>query len=139
MPRVTWAQWGWDLVGTAKGRTITGTVDQVGWGVGAGAVSGRGLPFRRSDASCSDVFCGYYVCSMMSNLLCVVSVTYFFSTALHGCQKHYLTFPYAKHTVPQAEAWESTLWILHVGYREKGYPKQNPENDCLDFVKIETS
>ena len=26
-----------------------------------------------------------------------------------------------------------------VGYREKGYPKQEPKNDCLDFVKIETS
>ena len=26
-----------------------------------------------------------------------------------------------------------------VGYREKGYPKQDPKNDCLDFVKIETS
>ena len=36
--------------------------------------------------------------------LCVVSVTYFFSTPLHGYQKHYLTFSYAKHTVPQAEA-----------------------------------
>ena len=34
---------------------------------------------------------------------CAVSVTYF-STPLHGCQKHYLTFPYAKHTVPQAKA-----------------------------------
>ena len=28
---------------------------------------------------------------------------------------------------------------LCVGYREKGYPKQDPKNDCLDFVKIETS
>ena len=26
-----------------------------------------------------------------------------------------------------------------VGYREKGYPKQDPKNDCLDFVKTETS
>jgi len=26
-----------------------------------------------------------------------------------------------------------------VGYREKGYPEQDPKNDCLDFVKIETS
>ena len=26
-----------------------------------------------------------------------------------------------------------------VGYREKGYPKPEPKNDCLDFVKIETS
>ena len=36
--------------------------------------------------------------------LFAVSVTYFLSTKLHGCQKHYLTFLYAKHTVPQAEA-----------------------------------
>ena len=35
--------------------------------------------------------------------LCAVSVTYFFSTPLHSCQKHYLIFAYAKHTVPQAE------------------------------------
>ena len=28
---------------------------------------------------------------------------------------------------------------MGVGYREKGYPKQDPKNDCLDFVKIETS
>ena len=50
--------------------------------------------------------------------LCVVSVTYFFSTPLHGCQKHYLTFPYANHIVPQAEAWECTLWILCMFYDE---------------------
>ena len=50
--------------------------------------------------------------------LCAVSVTYFFSTPLHGCQKHYLTFSYAKHTVPQAEAWECTLWILYMFYDE---------------------
>ena len=36
--------------------------------------------------------------------LCAVSVTYFFSILLHGYQKHYLTFLYAKHTVPQAKA-----------------------------------
>ena len=48
--------------------------------------------------------------------LCAVSVTYFFSTLLHGCQKHYLTFSYAKHTVPQVEAWECTLWILYMFY-----------------------
>ena len=30
-------------------------------------------------------------------------------------------------------------WNIPVGYREKGYPKQDPKNDCLDFVKIETS
>ena len=29
--------------------------------------------------------------------------------------------------------------LVFVGYREKGYPKQDPKNDCLDFVKIETS
>ena len=50
--------------------------------------------------------------------LCAVSVTYFFSTPLHGCQKHYLTFLYAKHTVPQAEAREFTLWILRMQYDE---------------------
>ena len=26
-----------------------------------------------------------------------------------------------------------------IGYREKGYPKPEPKNDCLDFMKIETS
>ena len=31
------------------------------------------------------------------------------------------------------------LYVGPVGYREKGYPKQDPKNDCLDFVKIETS
>ena len=51
-------------------------------------------------------------------ILCVVSVTYFFGTPLHGCQKHYLKFPYAKHTVLQAEAWECTLWILCMFYDE---------------------
>ena len=35
--------------------------------------------------------------------LYAVSVTYF-STPLHGCQKHYLIFPYAKYIMPQAEA-----------------------------------
>ena len=30
------------------------------------------------------------------------------------------------------------LWPV-VGYHKKGYPKQDPNNDCLDFVKIETS
>ena len=50
--------------------------------------------------------------------LCAVSVTYFFSTPLHGCQKYYLTFLYAKHTVPQAEAWEYTLWILCMFFDE---------------------
>ena len=50
-------------------------------------------------------------------ILCAVSVTYF-STLLHGCQKHYLTFSYAKHIVPQAEAWECTLWILCMFYDE---------------------
>ena len=37
---------------------------------------------------------------------------------------------------------ETTLCNIQmnlVGYREKGYPKQDPKNDCLDFVKIETS
>ena len=34
---------------------------------------------------------------------------------------------------------ESLNFNLFVGYREKGYPKQDPKNDCLDFVKIETS
>ena len=28
---------------------------------------------------------------------------------------------------------------IDVGYREKGYPKPDPKNDCLDFVKIKTS
>ena len=28
---------------------------------------------------------------------------------------------------------------LPIGYHKKGYPKQEPKNDCLDFVKIETS
>ena len=32
--------------------------------------------------------------------LYAVSVTYFFSTPLYDCQKHYLTFPYAKHSAP---------------------------------------
>ena len=36
--------------------------------------------------------------------LYAVSVTYFFSTPLHGYQKYYLTFSYTKHTVPQVEA-----------------------------------
>ena len=49
--------------------------------------------------------------------LCTVSVTYF-STPLYGCQKHYLTFLYAKYTVPQAEAWECILWILYMFYDE---------------------
>ena len=35
--------------------------------------------------------------------LCAVSVIYF-STPLHGYQKHYLIFSYGKHTVPQTEA-----------------------------------
>ena len=34
---------------------------------------------------------------------------------------------------------QNILAMLSVGYREKGYPKQDPKNDCLDFVKIETS
>ena len=50
--------------------------------------------------------------------LYAVSVTYFFSTLLHDCQKHYLTFSYAKQTVPQAEAWKCTLWILCMFYDE---------------------
>jgi hypothetical protein len=49
--------------------------------------------------------------------LCVVSVIYF-STPLCRCQENYLTFFYAKHTVPQAEARESTLWILHMHSHE---------------------
>ena len=49
--------------------------------------------------------------------LYAVSVTYF-STLLHGCQKHYLIFLYEKHTVPQTEAWECTLWILYIFYDE---------------------
>jgi hypothetical protein len=49
--------------------------------------------------------------------LCAVSVTHF-STPLHGCQKHYLIFPDAKHIVPQAEAWECTLWTLYMFYNE---------------------
>ena len=29
--------------------------------------------------------------------------------------------------------------VSTVGYSEKGYPKHEPKNDCLDFVKVETS
>jgi hypothetical protein len=49
--------------------------------------------------------------------LCAVSVTYL-STLLRCCQKHYLTFLYAKHTVRQAEARDFTLWILRMQYDE---------------------
>ena len=54
---------------------------------------------------------------MCVKTLCVVSVTYL-STPLRCCQKHYLTFLYGKHTMPQAEAREFTLWILRMQYDE---------------------
>ena len=50
---------------------------------------------------------------MCVKTLCAVSVTYF-STPLRCGQKHYLTFLYVKHAVPQAEAQEFTLWILRM-------------------------
>ena len=62
--------------------------------------------------------------SLCVKTLCPVSVTYF-STPLCWCQKHYLTFLYVKqtflyvkHTVRQAEAQKSTLWILRMHYDE---------------------
>ena len=55
--------------------------------------------------------------SLCVKTLCSASVTYF-STPLCWCRKHYLTFLYEKHTVRQADARESTLWILRMHFDE---------------------
>ena len=64
---------------------------------------------------------------------------------MNSINKCYLVFIYSIR-VPRPLVTVSTadIPVLHsaevvVGYREKGYPKQEPKNDCLDFVKIETS
>ena len=54
---------------------------------------------------------------MCVKTLCLVSVIYF-NTPLCWCRKHYLTFLYEKHTVRQADARESTLWILRMHFDE---------------------